>query len=232
MSLINMLPDEYLARQKQRRTTLVCIGLFVVVVIGVITSGFFSRQSHHRTQEVSQNVNQSYSDAGKLIQQLQELEATRAQMLDKAKMTAALLERVPRSYLLAMVTEAMPEGCSIAKLELASKKKQTVVITRDTKAELTAKSGQPSGPIPSNDVMITLTGLAGTDVEVARFIAGIARNGLVEGVELVYSEQKKFQEQTVREFQVVITLKNNADVRNVNKTDAGPEAVAVAPSDK
>ncbi len=226
MSLINMLPDDYVHRQKQRRMTRLCILLLVIVVLGVAGAALVSQRNYRITRQVSEDVNASYQEANRLIQQMQELEGSRGQMLEKAKLTAGLLERVPRSFLLATLTEAMPEGCSLATFELTSKKKTTLVITKDTKEQM---AKQPPKPAESaNDVTVTVTGLAGTDVEVARFIAAVAKCELVDTVDLVYSEQKKFQDQVVREFQVVLTLKSDADVRKLPLAANTPQADRLA----
>lgn len=225
MSLINMLPDDYVRRLKQRRMTRLCILLLVVVACGVAGAALVSHRSYRITRQVSEDVNASYQEANRLIQQMQELEGSRGQMLEKAKLTAGLLERVPRSFLLATITEALPDGCSLAKFDLASKKKAILVITKESKAQM---AKEPPKPAPSNDVIVTVTGQAGTDVEVARFIAAIAKCELVDTVDLVYSEQKKFQEQVVREFQVVLTLRGDADVRKLPLASKTPQAERLA----
>ena len=71
------------------------------------------------------------------------------------------------------------------------------------------------------DVEISVTGLAATDVETARFIAAMARCPLMETVDLVYSQEKKIADAVVRQFQVTLKLKSDADVR---RAKAGSEA--------
>ena len=55
-----------------------------------------------------------------------------------------------------------------------------------------------------------LTGLAATDVAVGILIANLSRSPLVATVDLRYSQAKP-NEQGVREFQVLLELKPNAD---------------------
>jgi Tfp pilus assembly protein PilN len=232
MSLINLLPEDYLARRAQRRANLLCLGLFAVVMAGVLGATVVSEKGYQRTRGVRQRVDQSYCDAGKLIEQLQSLESTRSKMLVKASMTAGLLERVPRSYLLATITNALPGGAALTRLELSSRRNRTVVITKESKTQFEAAAASkrpPEAGATPMQVTLTLTGLADTDVEVAHFMSAMAGCPLVESVDLTYSQEKKLgdgtggkqvQEQVAREFQVVMVLKGDADVQSA----AGPTA--------
>ncbi|KPK83609.1 MAG: hypothetical protein AMJ81_07770 [Phycisphaerae bacterium SM23_33] len=214
MSLINLLPEDYVARRARRRANLLCAVLFGAVIGGVLVAAVLSEKGYRRTQEVSERVNQAYTDAGKLIQQLQELEATKQRLMDKAKVTAGLLERVPRSYLLAVVTQALPEGTSLTHFKLQGKRVISVS-AGEAKSRYEAAVNQRQKElqkVSKLDIEITVTGLAATDVEVARFIAAMARCPLMETVDLVYSQQKNLKECVVREFQVILRLKLEADV--------------------
>lgn len=217
MSFVNLLPKDYVARQAQRRTTLLCLILFAAVMTGVLGAAFVSDRGLQETRQVYERVNNSYVEAAKLIQQMQQLEAVKLQMFKKATLTAGLLERVPRSYLLAMVTNALPPGASLKQLELCTKRREPIVISKETKsryARTAAKRMAESKLAARMGVSIVVTGLAATDKEVAGFIASVARSPLVEpgGVDLVYTEEKEFQKVLVREFKVELRLKVDADV--------------------
>ena len=232
MSQINLLPDDYVARRRQKRSNRLCGVLLAMVMIAVLAAAVVSEQGYRRTREVSQRIDESYDQAGKLIEQLQSLETVRAKMLQKAKVTAALLEKVPRSYLLASITNALPQGASLTKLEMTSARDRTVTISRDGRSSSNQVSSEGGGAPGSDvEVRITLTGLAGTDVEVGKFIAGMDKNPLMETVDLVYSQEKtvpQYQvgapdkqtgEHVAREFQVVMKLKNDADVRVLTEVE-------------
>ena len=118
MSLVNLLPEDYITHQRQKHANLMCLLLFVTVMIGLAGAALVSERKYQRTREVCERVDKSYEEAGKLIEQMQEQDVTRNSMLQKATLTAALLERVPRSYLLATITKALPKGASLTKFEL------------------------------------------------------------------------------------------------------------------
>jgi len=230
MSLVNLLPEDYVARQAQKRANVFCTVLFAVVMAGVVAAAVVSERQYRNTRLVSERVNQAYAEAADLIKQLRQLENTRQKLLAKAKLTAGLLERVPRSYLLATVTNALPEGASLTRFELRTRRQVTVrrapaaktryqaaAAKRAAKAKVKATGGM--------SVQLTVVGLAATDVQVARFIAAMARCPLMETVDLVYSQQKKRGNAIVREFRVDLQLKPDADV--LAGTSSGEELLSL-----
>ena len=66
---------------------------------------------------------------------MQELEAVKRAMCKKAETTACLVERVPRSTLLGIVTNALPKGASLTKFILKTK----TVVRAETDASRAAK---------------------------------------------------------------------------------------------
>ena len=234
MSTINLLPDDYLKRRWQARANRLCLLLFIVVIIGVLGAAVVSERSVENTLTVRDNVNDQYAEAGRLISQMQELEVRKARMLEKADLTSSLIERVPRSTLLAVVTNALPKGASLKELQLASKR-----ILRATPARVVQKAAADKVAVVKKvrDVAVemTATGLAGTDVQVARFIANLARNPLIRTVDLVYSKEISREKIKVREFQVTIALRNGMDAIVVTKQvaarDKDPSTTATPTGD-
>ncbi len=217
MSFVNLLPQDYLARQAQRRANLMCLVLFGAVMAGVLWAAHLSERGVAKTREVYDRVNQSYLDAAKLIDQMQELEKVKQRMLDKAKLTAGLLERVPRSFLLATITNALPSGGSLRDLGLSTKRQEVVIAPKSGEAksrfeQSAARAKAEATRSERTDVSIAITGLAATDVEVGKFISAMDRCPLVESVDLVYSQEKKYEQVLVREFKVILHLKVDADV--------------------
>jgi len=132
-------------------------------------------------------------------------------MINKAENTASLLERIPRSYLLAMVTNALPEQASLSQMTLNRKK----IISSGSK-----------GKGPETVLGFTITGLAATDIDVARLIANLARDPITTNVDLVFSQEKdvdveRFDRKfTVRNFKIDVGLDVDADVIEVLQAEA------------
>jgi len=223
MSTINLLPKEYLRRRAHRRANVLFLILFAIVMAGVIGAETASQRKVQHTLEVRDHVDTAYTAAARLIKQLQQLQSQRQTMLRKAELTASLLERVPRSYLLAMIANALPENTSLVEFELetlheTAKFEKTSRDAKGTKrkgSKLTTTPRKDLHKPPPTTVIMKVTGLAGTDVEVARLIANLARNPLIASVDLVYSEEKLIGKIPVRKFQLKLELKPNADVLGV-----------------
>lgn len=224
MSIINLLPDDYVQRRLRRRTNVICLGLFALVMVGVLGAAAASELSVRHSRAVLERVNTDYLDAARLIEQFQSLQSQEAALCKRAELTASLIERVPRSTLLAIVTQALPEHSSVMKLDLQVKQ----VVTRASTARTRATAGEKKPPPVAGVMVLEVTGLAGTDVEVARFIATLARNPMIESVDLVYSQEKEFDKKAVREFQITALVKDDADAIELAKPaqTAGAEAPA------
>jgi len=210
MSTINLLPDDYFHRRRQWRANVMCLCLFVVVMCGVVGGWMVSQQSQAHTLAVRDRVNASYADAVKLIEQMQQLQVQKARMLAKAEVAASLVERVPRSYLLAQITRSLPKGASLEQFKLFPKTIRVAPSRRATKFD--KATGKKREAQPQYRVVIEIRGLAATDVHVAQFMANLLRQPLMESVELGYSEEKVIEKVAAREFQITMTIKPGVDV--------------------
>jgi Tfp pilus assembly protein PilN len=214
MSTINLLPQDYIQRRSQARPNLICTILFAIVIAAIGGAALVSERRSKSTRAVCDRINASYEQAARLIQEMHELEAQKRTMLGKAEMSAALMERLPRSYVLAMLANALPEGASLT----STKIKVSPVVERDkqaapqTKHGLIARSRGTARPVtPKLAVSVNLIGAATTDVQVARFIANLAKNPLTELVDLAYSRETRRGKEKVREFSLIVRLKPSAD---------------------
>lgn len=217
MSTINLLPDDYLSRRGRRRANALCLILFGTVM-GAITCAYVaSERSYQHTRDVSKRIDASYAEASRLIEQMQRLKVQKTRLLLKAEQAAALQERVPRSYILGLITKACPQYVSLIKVRLQFKR----IVTGGSKgkgrtAKYTAAARRRSSLPPDMVLETEVTGLASTDVEVAKFIANLAHNRLLTTVDLVYSQErligKNKAKVTVREFKIRMELKRDVDV--------------------
>ena len=244
MSTINLLPEDYLRRRWQSRANALCVILTAVVMASVGTAALVSEQSLRNTRQIRDKINASYAEAAKMLTEMQKLEATKRQMIIMAKSTALLLERVPRSYVLALVAQALPEHCSLIKVELKpSPKRQkekakreprgskfAAVKRKKQKLELAVRTQPP--------MRLEVTGHAATDVQVGHFIKNLHGNPLLSSVDLNFSQDKVLNAHQrdkpkcrIREFKVTMELRPNVDVidflnpdRRSENAKAGTEA--------
>lgn len=230
MSTINLLPEDYLQRRRQHRGNMICTVLFGVVIVSICAAALVREQSTRRTREVCDRMSAAYADAAKLIDEVHQLEKQRANMLDKAKRSAALMERMPRSYLLAMLTNALPEGASLKSVRMVIQ----VVGEGEgdkPKPKAAAVKASATSKAPQLAMALSITGKATTDVQVARFIARLAAHPLTDVVDLSYSkESKDLQDKGMREFQLSVILKPDADVLDAIRAEQPDEAPGKAPA--
>jgi len=230
--MVNLLPEDYVQRRSQHRANLICMVLFAVAAGSVAAASLVSERTSRNTREVCERINKSYTDAAKLIDEVHQLEAQKRKMLEKAKLSASLMEQLPRSYVLAMVTNALPRGASLVTLEMdvrtirtaadAARKPRTKFATV-AQARI-VKKGPP--PPPTLAVVLNIKGKASTDVQVARFIAKLAKHELTEMVDLSYSKESPEKGKWAREFRLVARMKPNADALDAIRAapEEGPEA--------
>jgi len=224
MNTINLLPEDYRQRRHQHRGNLICAVLFGVVIVSICGASVVSERNSRRTREVCDRMNTAYAEAGKLIDEVHQLEAQKRKMLDKAKRSAALMERMPRSYLLAMLSNALPEGASLKSVRMAMQK-----VAKPTSAKPKTKAAAVKATArlkpPKITVVLSITGKATTDVQVARFIARLASHPLTDVVDLSYSKESGGrQEKITREFQLTVILKPDADVLDAIRQEPPDDA--------
>jgi len=65
-------------------------------------------------------VQDQYTSAAKRIEQVQQMQDKQRKMAQQAELTAGLLEKVPRSFILAELTNGIPEGVSLLDFRLDS----------------------------------------------------------------------------------------------------------------
>jgi Tfp pilus assembly protein PilN len=223
MSTVNLLPRDYLQRRCQRRPNVIYMALFGVVMASIGGAALVSERNSRNTREVCQRINSAYADAAKLIDEVHQLESQKKMMLDKAKLSAALMERLPRSYVLAMVTNALPDRASVTNITLtvrALKENEGGKVEEKTKAAAVAKSRNLTTAAPAKLALtVNVKGKAATDVQVGRFITSLNRHPLTDTVELSYTKQSPDKAQASREFQLTVQLKPNADALDAIKTE-------------
>ena len=227
----SFLPEDYLARKAERRTNLICLVLFAVVMLGVFLAFVVTNQKWSQVKRDQMTINSSYQTVAEEIRELTELEEQKGEMLHKAELAAALVERVPRSILLAELVNRMPDRLSLLEFELTSEKikpaiRRTTSNEEDEQEErLGARRGKTKEEAskeatkirpPRYRVSVALVGVAPTDMEVSQYLAELNTYVLFEDVTLEYSEEKEIEGQIMRQFEIRLKLDPDADVRHVD----------------
>ena len=219
---LSFLPDDYLERKARRRTNAICAVLFCVVISGIGGAFTVTERSMREIQSQYEAVQVQYTDAAKRIEQVQQMQEKQRKMAQQAELTAGLLEKVPRSFILAELTNGIPTGVSLLDFRLESTvrsgpppRPKTAFEIRQ--AQVSAQNGILNIPTPqakTYDVTMRLNGIANSDDLVGDFIGTLSRSRMFHDVNLLFTEEHKQDDEDVklRRFQIEMKLDPRAQV--------------------
>jgi Tfp pilus assembly protein PilN len=214
MANINFVPDDYVQNNESRRTNIMYLVLFGVVMIALCGS-FMTIKIRQRACGIKEKlVNTKMTKIQEAIKQFEELQTKRGEMMRTALTTSGLIEPVPRSVLLASLTNNLPQGVSLLKLSLVQKNAGGLPYQNPTskyKATQTQKAGA-NDPQASQEKMldtnIDIEGMAPSDLQVAEYIERLSSSILLDNVALVESKEDKAKDGTTyRHFKLTAMLK-------------------------
>jgi len=226
---INFVPDDYIQNSESHRTNLLYLILFAAVM-AALGGSFLSikiRQQALNTKE--KFVNAKLSRTQEAIKQFEELQTKRKTTMKTALTTAELLEPVPRSVLLASLTNNLPTGVSLLRLKLVQKKPKIIPARRNVSAKSkyqAAKAGKAAATQPKLsqekllETYIDIEGIAPSDLQVAAYIEQLSSSTLLDNVSLVESKEQKIKDTPFRQFKLTAMLRKdvhltNEDVRKI-----------------
>ncbi len=235
------LPEDYVSKLAERRSNAMAVSLFVIVTLGVVGAFFVTNRQWKDVKTYQQAINVRYTKAATDIEQLKVLEEQKSGLLQKAELTTALIERVPRSILLAELINRMPKRVVMLNLELKSERLDKAQNKNSSKDSKKAKSltGAKKGvkgkagasskdapdakhavdPIaaaaPRLSTSIVIVGVAPTHKDIARFVAALQECELLTAVELKFSETTIIQDREMKKFRLEVKIAERADARRI-----------------
>lgn len=223
----SFLPDDYVERKADRRANLIYLTLFSVVIAGVVGAFFVTNRQWATVKKHQEAINVRYAQAAKDIEQLKVLEGQKQQMLGKAELTTALIEKAPRSVLLAELINRMPDRLTLLDLELDSKRidppKPAAKAGGKTPAgskSLASKAGaddkaDATPKPPRYDITLVIIGVAPTHSQVAQYVSQLQGCPLLDSVELKFSENTSIDDKQLDKFRIEAKLRATADARRI-----------------
>jgi len=224
---INFVPDDYTQNNESRRTNLIYLVLFAVVMTA-LGGSFVSIKIRQRACRTSEElINARMTEIQEAIKQFEQLQTRKREMMKTALTTAELLEPVPRSILLASLTNNLPPGVSLSQVDMIqkqSKQRTTAAKTSKYKAaqaqktasrsngsQQTAQSqaNEPENPEKLLETQINIGGIAPSDLQVASYIKQLSNSSLLDNVALIESKEYKLQDNSVRQFKLSAMLRKN-----------------------
>lgn len=237
---LSFLPDDYLERKAQRRTNVICAGLFLIVMIAIGSAFTVSERSTRDIDQRHDAKEREFTSEARRIQQAEKMQEKQRTMSRQAELAASLLEKVPRSFVLAEFTNALPPGVSLVDFVMESKVKNPTKPAQSTPATAfqqrqAANAAKKAGAKDSADpaaapqpevkifeVSMKLTGIAYTDVQVAQFIRKLNESKMLADVNLLITDQFDKDGEQLRKFQIECKLDPRAEISpgDSNKTVA------------
>jgi Tfp pilus assembly protein PilN len=217
MNVVNFLPRDYSERRTRRRANMICLLLsgLTVLALGMVTAVYLFRTA--QVAGFREVVEQQYREASRKIEQLKVLEKQREDLLHKVELSAGLLERVPRSIVLAHLTNALPKETSLHAVTMKTEKVEiddpnAPKVSTRAQGLRGRRSRQSTPKITVTRTLFELAGLAPTDVEVAAYIAALTADPLFGEVNMEVSEEFPLDEGVqVRRFKLVFRLSEEAE---------------------
>lgn len=231
----SFLPEDYLQQKAERRTVFLMLALCVLVFGGVIAAFFVTNQQWNDVRYYTKQINIRYQASASAIEQLKKVEDQKATLIEKAELTTALLERVPKSILFAEIINRMPKKMTLLQVELVSQRldrpvnvrqkrvaaapdKGKSMVTSKSRSAKTRSKPEPDTPpvmAPRFETRIVVIGVAPGHSEVAKFVSELQKCELLSSVELRFSEVTMIKDREVNKFRLEATIPTDADARRM-----------------
>jgi len=217
MLKINFAPDDYIQKRQLLRINRLCLILFVLLMC-VLTGmfGLIKLRQRTITHKVGL-VNREMLEATEEIKQLDELQAKRKMMMKAALITAELIEPVPRSVILASLTNNLPGGVSLTRLKLVQKEPKQAIGSADYSSKYETRKAEMQGDLEDAverrlETHVELEGIALSNIQVAAYIERLSDSALFEDVTLVHSKERIISDDKFLEFKLTAMLSRQAEL--------------------
>src|SRR5262245_18382411 len=197
----SLLPEDYIARKTATRVNVLILALFALVLGGVAAAVVVTNRHWRDIRARQTNVNDQWALEGAKMEELKKLEDQRAQMMEKAQITAALVERVAQWAVLGEVTLRRPmemrfdtltiksnrtEPAAAAPIKGAPPPPSTLKNLTDKITVTTQAPEKPKVRAPTFTYALTINGSTAKNTDVADFLASLKTSPIFTNVELAF----------------------------------------------
>lgn len=233
----SFLPEDFIRSKTETRANLFTLTLFALVLAATVMTFFVTVKHRSEIRASAEKMDAMYRDEAAKIEELKKLEAQRAQMMEKAEITAALIEKVPRWALLAELTMRMPSNMRLSAVTLKSKRLDPVAqvqavkparapkvksLTDIKKPKPPAEPVKPKVAAPKFDYSIVIAGSTQQNNEIADYIAQLKKVPMLDKIELVYirdgetgGKKSEAPEERVRVFEISAVVRTSVNTEQL-----------------
>ncbi len=226
----SFLPSGYVKNKSQMRANFFALLLFTMVMAGVIGAFVVNHQRWRKVHAEAEIISAQFAEEAAKIEQLKGLEAQRADLLDRAEVVTALIDRVPRSVLMAEIVRDLPEGIVLTLVGLDGERARPPAAAADPKAKgkapatrsLAGKTAAPEAKPAPEKVLpprfthtVTIEGLSTENSKIADYLGTLKTSPLFGDVELALITGAVVDEVGYRRFKMTMKLREQANARQV-----------------
>ncbi len=242
----SFLPEDYVERKAETRANFITLALFAIVMFLVVSAFFVTNRRWVTIRAEQMAINQAYAQEKAKIDQLDALSKERRKMLAKAEVTTALLEKIPRSVLVASLVTEIPTNITVEEIELSSKRidpNKELLAAQQAQGQskvpppaggkvkslapgankggkdVKAEEVKPEVKPPRFESTVKITGISTVYTDITDYAAVLQRNPLLTRIELVYIKEAKIKEQMFHKFEITASLRADADARQLARPD-------------
>lgn len=207
----SFLPEDYLDRKIARRTNLICVGLFLVMIAAIGAAFYVQNRQDQGTRAELVEVNNAFTKRAEQLRQIQELQDRQQQMIQRAKVVRQLVERVPRSIILAEMVNNMPPALSLLEFDLETKaapapRNLTALDRAKAKQEKDKAKEEGKVEIVPRQVYIDIEGIAQLEQQITEFMGNLTHHPLFSNVGLEFIEQDTIEQTDLFRFRIRMEL--------------------------
>lgn len=222
MSKMNLLPQEYVKQRLQYRVDMLCVLLFGLVMVTIMTAEAISSRKVHEVQMTHAKLDARYREVAQFVNDFFVLQTDKRKLFKDAAIIAEMTDRVPRSFLLAMITNNCPKEVTLTRILIVEETIREPV-DEDArkkarrKSDTSDKEKKEEIKPPKVQLRIELKGLT-PNIDLVGVMMQkyhVLSNPLVEQSELKNTRKTKTSEGQVNEFEISIMLKEMGEVLTV-----------------
>jgi len=225
----SFLPEDYINRKSEARANILVLSVFTIVMAAVVGAFLVTFQQKVTLRKHLVTVTEQYNTEAAKIEQLKQLEAQRAQIMEKAQLTAALVERLPRWAVYQEITLRMSDSMRLNESKIKSTRidppaapppgaKPPAVKSLTDRVVGAKKEELVAVPIlaPRFTYQLTIIGGAKENNDIADFISSLKQSPILDDVELAYIRDSKGSDELLpRKFEISATLRSDVDSAEV-----------------
>jgi Tfp pilus assembly protein PilN len=193
---INFIPDDYIQNNESRRVNLICIALLAIILIAIGGAFGAIKMRQHALNSREAAIDVELAKKKVQVITVDKLQKQRNTMWSAAITTVELIEPVPKSVVLASLTNNLPKGVSLTRLNMVQKERAANSQQKPAENKYQAIQDKEKAASEKNvskenllETRIEIEGVAPSDIEVASYIEQLSRSILLSDVALVESSQ-------------------------------------------